>query len=160
MDEIKLVDLSAVKAEKIIELMNNERVGKQLPLLGQAFTADHCQAFLRAKKQLWDDHGFGPRAILINGEFAGWGGLQPEHGDADFALVLHPRFWGWGRKIFNKVKDEAFNHMNFGSITALLPPGRPNSRAITRLGFAEEGQLTLDGETFLKFRLHNPKHHV
>jgi len=39
------------------------------------------------------------------------------------------------------------------SITILLPPSRPNSKAITRFGFIEEGQLTIDDETFVKFRL-------
>jgi len=153
MDEIKFVHLFEVKEEQIIDLMNNEMVGKQLPLLAKNFSAEECRAFLKAKKQLWDEHGFGPWAFLIEGEFAGWGGLQPEHGDADFALVLHPKFWGWGQKIFNKVKDQAFNQMNLKSITILLPPNRPNSKAIKRLGFIDDGQLIVDGEIFMRFRL-------
>ena len=153
MDEIEFVHLFEVKEEQIIALMNNEMVGKQLPLLADGFLAEDCRAFLKAKKQLWDEHGFGPWAFLINGEFAGWGGLQPEHGEADFALVLHPKFWGWGRKIFDRVKDLAFNQMNLNSITVLLPPRRPNSKAITRLGFTDDGHLTVDGELFMRFRL-------
>lgn len=153
MDDIKFVHLSEVKEAQIIDLMNNEMVGKQLPLLSGGFSAEACRAFLKAKQQLWDEHGFGPWAFLINGEFAGWGGLQPEHGDADFALVLHPNFWGWGRKIFNKVKDRAFNQMNLDSITILFPPSRQNSKAIVRLGFAEDGQLSVDGELFMRYRL-------
>jgi len=153
MDEIKFVHLFEVKEEQIIDLMNNKIVGKQLPLLSEGFSSENCRAFLKIKKQLWEEHGFGPWAFLIKGEFAGWGGLQPENGEADFALILHPKFWGWGRKIFNEVKDRAFNQMNLNSITILLPPSRPNSRAITRLGFIDDGQLTIDGELFLRFRL-------
>ncbi len=156
MNEIRLVHLYEVKEEQIIDLMNNEMVGKQLPLLGDCFSVENCRSFLKAKKQLWDEHGFGPWAFLINGDFAGWGGLQPEHGEADFALILHPGFWGWGRKIFNKIKDQAFNQMNINTITILLPPSRPNSRAITRLGFVEDGQLTVGGELFRRFRLTKP----
>jgi ribosomal-protein-alanine N-acetyltransferase len=152
MDEIKLVHLFEVEEEQIIILMNNEIVGKQLPLLAEGFSAENCRVFLKAKQQLWDEHGFGPWAFLIKGEFAGWGGLQPEHGEADFALVLHPKFWGWGRKIFNKVKDQAFNEMNLNSITILLPPSRPNSKAVTRLGFTADGDLTIEGEVFMRFR--------
>ena len=154
MDEIRFVQLCEVDQQQIIDLMNNEMVGKQLPLLANGFSAANCRAFLKAKKQLWDQYGYGPWAFLINGEFAGWGGLQPENGDADFALVLHPRFWGWGRRIFNQIKDQAFNQMQLDSITILLPPSRSNSKAVTRFGFIEEGQLTIDDETFLKFRLH------
>ncbi len=158
MDEIKFVRLSAVTEMQIIELMNNELVGRQMPLLARDFSAADCEKFIQAKQKLWDEYGFGPWAILIKGEFAGWGGLQPEHGDADFALVLHPGYWGWGRKIFNKVKDHAFNQMQFESITILLPPSRPNSRAISRLGFIEDGQLTVDGERFTRFRLLKSPH--
>ncbi|NQV84156.1 MAG: GNAT family N-acetyltransferase [Rhodospirillales bacterium] len=153
MDDLKFVHLFEVKEEQIIDLMNNEMVGRQMPLLTESFSAENCRAFLKAKKQLWDEHGFGPWAFLIKGEFAGWGGLQPEHGEADFALVLHPKFWGWGRKIFNKVKDQAFNQMNLNSITILFPPDRPNSKAITRLGFTDDGQLIVNGELFMRFRL-------
>ena len=101
MEEIRFVHLSEVNQQQIIDLMNNEMVGKQLPLLANGFSTANCRAFLNAKKQLWDQHGYGPWAFLIKDEFAGWGGLQTENGDADFALVLHPRFWGWGRRIFN-----------------------------------------------------------
>jgi hypothetical protein len=35
----------------------------------------------------------GPWAFIVDGKFAGWGGLQPEEGDADLELVLHPDYW-------------------------------------------------------------------
>lgn len=153
MEEIKFVHLFEVEEKQLLDLMNNELVGKHLPLLTNGFSSKNYQDFLKAKKQLWSEHGFGPWAFLINDEFAGWGGLQPEQGEADFALVLHPRFWGYGRKIFSIVKDQAFHHMNLNSITILLPPNRPNSKAITRLGFTNDGQTVINGEKFLKFRL-------
>ncbi|OUR76978.1 GNAT family N-acetyltransferase [Alphaproteobacteria bacterium 46_93_T64] len=153
MDEIKLVSLFEIREEQIIDLMNNEMVGKQLPLLAGGFSVEDCQIFLKAKKQIWNDYGFGPWAFLIEGEFAGWGGLQPEHGEADFALVLHPNFWGWGRKIFEKVKNQAFKEMGLNCITILFPPSRLNSKAITRMGFREDDLLTIDNELFRRFRL-------
>ncbi len=156
MKEVNFVHLSEINEEQIIDLMNNEDVGKQLPLLAGGFSTQACQAFLQAKKKLWDEHGYGPSAILIKDEFAGWGGLQPEHGEADFALVLHPKFWGWGQRIFNEIRMQAFDQMNLNSITVLLPPSRPNSKAIMSLGFFEDGELTVDGELFKRFRLNSP----
>ncbi len=156
MDKIRLIALEQIDKRKIIELMNNKLVGKQLPLLSGGFSADDCDNFLSAKKHLWDTHGYGPWAFLIEEEFAGWGGLQPESGEADFALVLHPNFWGWGRQILNKIKEQAFDLMNLDSFIILLPPSRPNSRAVTRFGFVADGELTISGETFLRFRLYNP----
>ncbi len=156
MDEIEFVHLSEIRREEIIELMNNEMVGKQMPLLAKGFSDEDCTIFLKTKKQLWDDFGYGPWAFLIKGEFAGWGGLQPENGEADFALVLHPKFWGWGKKIFNKIKIWAFNKTDISSITALFPPSRANSKTIIHLGFIEDGELIVDGELFLKFRFNKP----
>jgi len=153
MEDISFVHLDEVKEEDIIKLMNNKLVAKQMPLLGDNFSVEDCRNFLQAKKKLWDEHGFGPWAFLVKGEFAGWGGVQPEHGDADFALVLHPSFWGWGRKIFDKVKNQAFNQMNLTSITILFPPSRTNSKAITRLGFVADGEVAVDGELFMRYRL-------
>ncbi|PCI84640.1 MAG: GNAT family N-acetyltransferase [Hyphomicrobiales bacterium] len=156
MDEIEFVPLSEIDEAAIIELMNNEEVGKLLPLLQGGFSAADCKAFVNAKTQLWVEHDFGPWAFVIEGEFAGWGGIQPEQGEADFALVLHPNFWGWGRKIFNKIRDQAFNEMNRDSMTILFPPTRTNSRAIMRYGFVADGQMEVGGEIFLKFRLNKP----
>lgn len=150
---LDFVPLAEVAAERYVALMNIEAVGRHLPLLNGAFTIDDCRAFLEAKQRMWDEHGFGPWAILIDGEFAGWGGLQPERGEADFALVLHPDFWGWGRRIFHAVKEDAFGRLGLSSITILLPPGRPNLKAVFRLGFVEDGAETIGGAEFKRFRL-------
>lgn len=159
MHEIEFVPLPNVGEGPLIELMNDPAVRKHLPLAAGAFTPDACRAFLRAKQALWDAHGYGPWAFYIHGDFAGWGGLQPEHGDADFALVLSPKFWGWGRRIFRAVVERAFGHMKLPSITALLPPSRLNARVLTRLGFVADGQVLVDGQRFLRFRLDNPAVH-
>ena len=153
MSEIEFVHLHEVEEEKFITLMNHDMVGKLMPLLKNGFSKEDCHNFLKAKKELWDKHGFGPWAFLINGEFAGWGGLQPENEDADFALVLHPDYWGWGFKIFNKIKSMAFDTMNIDSITILFPPSRTNTKAVTRFGFVKDGELDIDGEKFIRLRL-------
>lgn len=157
MDNIKCVSLDQIDKQEIIDLMNNKLVGKQLPLLVGGFSATDCDNFLAAKRALWDEYGFGPWAFLIDNEFAGWGGLQPESGEVDFALILHPKFWGWGRQIFTMVKQHAFDVMNIDSFMILLPPSRPNSKAVTRFGFVEDGELIINGEVFLRFRIYRSK---
>ena len=155
MSNIQLVSLWDVERRKLIDLMNNFQVRAQLPLLTDVFTQASCMAFLEAKQQLWDEHGYGPWAFMINGEFAGWGGLQPESGEADFALVLHPDFWGYGLKIFKLFERVAFDEMNLSSITALFPPSRKNWRALIRFGFIKEQELVFNERTFIRFRLRN-----
>ena len=156
MNEIEFVHLHEVEKDKIIDLMNNREVGLQMPLLSDEFSRKQCDDLIQAKKDMWTQHGYGPWAFLIHGEFAGWGGLQPEQGEVDFALVLHPNYWGWGRKIFLKVRDIAFGKMKFQSITVLFPPSRTNYRAILRFGFVEDSQIIIDDALFRRFRLNNP----
>lgn len=157
MPEIKLVPLWEVDEKLIMELMNDELVGKQLPLLNRPFTLENCVEFVSNKKKLWDEYGFGPWAFFIGEEFAGWGGIQPENGEADFALILHPKFWGWGLKVFNIIKKQAFGEMRRSSITILFPPSRSNWKAVTRLGFTIENEVFLEGNVFVKLRLANPE---
>ena len=153
MSEIQFVHLYEIEEEKFITLMNHEMVGKLMPLLKNVFSKEDYQNFLQAKKELWDTYGFGPLAFIINGEFAGWGGIQPENGEADFALVLHPDYWGWGLRIFKKIKNIAFETMNIDSITILFPPSRTNVKAVTRFGFIKDGELDIAGEKFIRLRL-------
>lgn len=153
---LEFVPLGAVAVERLVELMNLEAVARHLPLLRGGFSIDDCRAFLADKQRLWDEHGYGPWAFLVDGAFAGWGGLQPERGEADFALVLHPDFWGWGRRIFNRVRDDAFGRLRLASITILLPPDRPNLKAVARFCFVEEGRVTIGEARFIRFRLSRP----
>ncbi|PSW03813.1 N-acetyltransferase [Photobacterium rosenbergii] len=155
MSNVQLVSLWDVERQKLIDLMNNVQVRAQLPLLTNVFTQASCTVFLEAKQQLWDEHGYGPWAFMINGEFAGWGGLQPESGEADFALVLHPDYWGYGLKIFKLFERIAFDEMNLSSMTALFPPSRKNWRALIRFGFIKEQELVVNERTFIRFRLRN-----
>ncbi len=136
-NDIRFADLNGIEDEQIIALMNNPLVGKLLPLLGNSFSADDCRTFKAAKKKLWDEFGFGPWAFMIEDNFAGWGGLQPENGDADFALILHPDYWGWGRKIFSKVKHQAFNQMAEDLETSIIAQERGKKELQTAKEIAE-----------------------
>lgn len=152
---IEFVPLEEIDEARLVALMNDARVRKHLPLLAGAFSREDCRAFVAAKRRLWTEHGHGPWAILVHGAFAGWGGVQPEHGEADLALVLDPRFWGWGRRILRAIVARAFDELELGAITALLPPSRANRQAITRLGFVEAGHSMIDGQPFVRYSLAN-----
>ncbi|MCM8526989.1 MAG: GNAT family N-acetyltransferase [Lentisphaeraceae bacterium] len=156
MEHVKLSRLFNVDKTKLIELMNTPQVGVHLPLLSGEFTEYDCNRFLKSKKKIWDKYGYGPHAITINNEFAGWGGFQPEGKDVDFALILHPDFWGWGLKIFKKFRTIAFEEMGLKSISVLLPPSRLNAKAISKLGFQFESKVILDEENFIKYKLTIP----
>ncbi len=105
---------------------------------------------------MWADHGYGPWAFVVDGRFAGWGGLQPESEEDDLALVMHPDFWGIGEAIYRKIIFEGFEKMKFESVIVLLPPSRRRDRVLTRLGFVFEDEVELHGERFLRYRHYAP----
>ena len=151
--QLEFAELASIEPLQVIDLMNNPLVRRQMPLLQGEFGEDEYKAFINAKTKLWDEHGFGPQAFLANGQFAGWGGLQPENGEIDLALVLHPTFWGLGKKIYQMLIHEAFETMKLQSVTVLFPPGRTRIQGFLRLGFQPENEIEINGQTFIKYRL-------
>ena len=141
--------LSDVSTEDIIALNNNPDVLRQMPLGRPDFDESKCKAWVAQKEAQWALNGYGPWAFFVEDEFAGWGGLQHEDGDADLALVLHPDYWGLGRVIFDEIVRRAFQD----SITKLLPPTRTRIKGVLRLGFVHDGDVDIDGTPFARYRL-------
>ncbi len=146
--------LSEIDDTDIVALMNDPRVRRQMPLTNNTFSEADARKFVAAKERLWGEHGYGPWAFVVDGQFAGWGGLQPEQGDADLALVLHPHFWGMGKRIYDEIIRRAFGDIGVESITILFPPSRTRIKGIFRLGFKPDGDVVIGGERFLRYRLH------
>ena len=151
--KIEFKRLSEVALSAIVELMNNQLVRRQMPLTTDNFDEADCKRFITAKEQLWIEHGYGPWAFVIDGQFGGWGGLQPENGEADLALVLHPNYWGAGKRIYNEIVNRAFGEMGFKTLTVLLPPTRKKIKGLFKLGFKVDGELKIGDESFIRYRL-------
>ncbi|WP_430965361.1 GNAT family N-acetyltransferase [Spongiimicrobium sp. 2-473A-2-J] len=150
---IEFKRLTEVTTSDIMELMNNPLVKRQMPLLKDGFDESACDRFVAAKEQLWTEHGYGPWAFIINDRFAGWGGLQPERGEADLALVLHPDFWGTGKVLYKEIIRRAFGELGLDSVTVLFPPTRTRIKGFLRLGFKEDTTLEIGNERFIRYRL-------
>ncbi|HMB63721.1 MAG TPA: GNAT family N-acetyltransferase [Eudoraea sp.] len=154
--KIELKRLTEVKKPELINLMNHPMVRRQMPLLKESFNESACNKFIAAKELLWMDYGYGPWAFFIEGHFAGWGGLQPEDGEADLALVLHPDYWGMGKTIYQHIIKRAFYEMNLESVTILFPPTRIHINGLLKLGFKKESEVMLGRQLFIKYRLKRP----
>jgi len=157
MIQVEFKRLPEVEKSDLIKLHNNPLVRRQMPLFDGVFSEADCEGFVAAKEKLWEEHGYGPWAFYLDGEFAGWGGLQPEGGDADLGLVLHPDFWGQGRTLYDEIIRRAFGEMGFESVTILFPPTRTRVKGILRLGFEPDGEVEIEGERFIRYRLCAPK---
>ncbi len=146
--------LKEIEKSNIIDLMNNALARKQMPLLKGDFSEEDCDAFIASKEGMWNEHGFGPWAFIINDRFAGWGGIQPENGEADLALVLHPDYWGKGKDLYQKIINKAFKELGLNSIQVLFPPTRTRIKGLLRLGFVRDREVQIGNEQFIRFVLH------
>ncbi|ENG4186869.1 GNAT family N-acetyltransferase [Providencia rettgeri] len=150
---IEFRKLSQICTADIIALNTHPLVLKHMPLGNNQFDEAFCRDWVAGKEQHWDQHGYGVWAIMIDEQFAGWGGLQNEAGDADLALVLHPDFWGTGKCLVERMINKAFTSLNVDSVTIHLPLTRLKLSAILRYGFVEEALVDFDGVPFKRFRL-------
>lgn len=148
--------LSEINQAEIIALNTNPLVRRQMPLSNDDFGEAECRVWVAGKERQWEQYGYGPWAFIVDGKFAGWGGLQYEQGDADLGLVLHPDFWGMGKIIYDEIIRRAFGEMELASVTILLPPTRTRVKGIRRLGFQLDGEVEIDGERFIRYRLFAP----
>jgi [ribosomal protein S5]-alanine N-acetyltransferase len=154
---IRFTRLAEVDQTGLIELMNHPLVRRHMPLARGGFGPAECDKFVAAKERHWEEHGYGPWAFVIDGEFAGWGGIQSEGGEADVGLVLHPAHWGSGKALYERIIDFAFSELGFSSVIALLPPSRTRVSGVLKLGFRPDGEMTIAGERFIRYRLIAPR---
>ena len=154
--DIEFKQLTEVAQQDIIDLMNSGLVRRQMPLLKVEFTRADCERFVASKSKMWAEHGYGVWAFVVEGRFAGWGGVQPDEGEADLALVLHPDFWGIGKTLYPMIIEKAFGELGLASVVVLFPPTRTRVQGLLRLGFKEETRLQVGDETFIRYRLQKP----
>ncbi|MDO3388230.1 GNAT family N-acetyltransferase [Gilvimarinus sp. SDUM040013] len=150
---IRYQPLSSIPLSFYIELHGNPQVLRHLPLAPGGFDELACQRWLAAKEQLWVSAGYAPQAVIVDGEFAGWAGLQPELGEAALAIVLTPKHWGIGLAVARQLLDRAFTALKLSSVCVLLPPSRTRVGALQRFGFELLGDVDYDGSVFKHYRL-------
>ncbi|HYG80505.1 MAG TPA: GNAT family N-acetyltransferase [Pyrinomonadaceae bacterium] len=148
--------LSEVDRSAIIGLMNDPLARRHMPLARGDFGPAECDEFVTAKEILWEEHGYGPWAFVADGEFVGWGGLQPEGSEMDLALVLHPKHWGLGKTLYKEIVSLAFGRLGFMSVTVLLPLTRTRVSGVLTLGFKPDGEVEISGERCIRYRLNAP----
>jgi ribosomal-protein-alanine N-acetyltransferase len=154
LSNIEFKPLEKIDKDAIINLMNHPKIRHHMPLLTGHFDNSKYDAFIHSKQKIWNEHGYGPWAFILDGNFIGWGGLQPIDQDIEIALVLHPDYWGYGKKIYQKIINQAFNKLKLESVIILLPPSRTRIKAIRRLGFDLDGEYKFSGEKYIRYRLY------
>jgi len=151
-EQLGFVRLSEVPLAQVVSLLNEPRNTRHMPLSGQ-FTEATAAEWVAAKDAQWERYGYGPWAVLWDGEFAGWGGFQREDNGADYALVLRPEHWGHGADITRAALDRGFRDLGLDSVIIALPFSRSPVRVVARFGFVPDGEVAYGGSRFRQFRL-------
>ena len=151
--KFRFTQLREIAVDEILALHRDAKVLRHLPLATGTFDAEACGRWLADKEAQWDRHGHGPWAIMVDGHFAGWGGLQREGDDADLALVMSPHYWGLGLPICREILRIGFEELGVESVTARLPASRTRTAGLGRMGFRRDGEVSIDGVRFIRFRL-------
>jgi [ribosomal protein S5]-alanine N-acetyltransferase len=149
---IGFVRLTEVPLAAVLALLNEPRNARHMPLAGE-FTEESAAEWVAAKDGQWDTNGYGPWAVLLNSEPAGWGGFQREENGADFALVLLPQYWGHGAEITRAALDRGFGELGLDEVIIALPYTRNPARVVARFGFTPDGEVTYGGARFRQYRL-------
>lgn len=149
---VDFVRLAAVPLAAVVDVVNEPRNARHMPLSG-TFTEESAAEWVRAKDSQWEINGYGPWAVLLDNEFAGWGGFQREENGADFALVLSPRYWGHGAAITRAAFDRGFDELDLDEVLIALPYTRNPDQVVARWGFLPDGEVTYDGVPFRQYRL-------
>lgn len=89
--EVEFRRLTEVSLTAVMTLLNEPRNVRHMPLAGRF---DHPQTaeWIQSKDAQWEDNGYGPWAVFLDGEFVGWGGYQREDVGPEFGVVLSPPF--------------------------------------------------------------------
>lgn len=132
-------------------------MAEHMPLLVGDWNDEKTEAFLAAKEAYWQQDDLGHWAILIDGQYAGWGGFQLEGDEWDFGLVLRRHFFGAGLAISARALEFARSNPAIPSVTFLLPLSRRNLGALQKAGAKEIGLVDYAGVQFRKFRLETKK---
>lgn len=149
---LELVRLTTVPIAAVVELLNEPRNTRHMPL-SDRFSEETAAAWVAAKDAQWNQHGYGPWAVRVAGDFAGWAGFQHEENGADYALVLLPRYWGCGAAITRAALDRGFGELGFDSVIIALPLTRNPGRVVARFGFVPDGEVSYGGAGFRQYRL-------
>lgn len=152
MPSIEFGRLIDVPIETIIMLLNEPRNARHMPLAAE-FSRDQAIEWARQKNDQWDQYGYGPWAVFVDGIFAGWGGFQREESGADFALVLLPGYWGHGLQISVAAMDRGFEELGLDEVIIALPYSRNPTEAVSRLGFTLDGEVVYGEARFRQYRL-------
>lgn len=131
MSEIKFLFFNQVNPEEFLAIVNEESL--RIHLIDHPyFNAASLQAWMENKIRVDAIQGCRIRAVNIDGELAGWCGIQPDDNGFELAIVISKKFWGFGIPIFKMLICWA-NELGHKEILFHLLDSRPEYKALNKM---------------------------
>jgi hypothetical protein len=113
------------------------------------FDLDSIRVWMADKMKINQLEGCCVQAVLIDGELAGWCGIQPDEDCFELAIVISQRFWEAGLSIFKTLMSwaSAFGHEE---VLFHLLATRREYKSIAELA-TKVHQTALSGHTFTTY---------
>ncbi|WP_096086803.1 GNAT family N-acetyltransferase [Agaribacterium haliotis] len=102
MSNIEYLNFNCVDAAAFTDVLNEESLRTHL-IEHPRFDAASAKQWINEKSKKDKLPGCRLRVLVIDGELAGWCGIQPDEQGFELAIVVSKRFWGAGLPIFKTL---------------------------------------------------------
>lgn len=102
MIDISYVNLNEINPDDLIPVLNNQKIREHL-IDHELFNADSVKAWIKAKEEVDSTRGCRVRAIIYQGQLAGWCGIQLEGDNHEIAIIIDNKYWGLGKAVFHDM---------------------------------------------------------
>ena len=99
MSNIRYINLTEVEPELLLPILNKPSTRTHL-MPHDEFGLASVTSWVDSKSEVDAQKGCRVRAILVEGNLAGWCGIQLEQGKYELAIVLEDNYWGIGKNVF------------------------------------------------------------
>ena len=151
---LRLAPLDAAPIDFLLDLFNDARVRKHMPLAGGLVDVEWVHAWIAGKQRQWPDATRGPWSVW-HGDFCiGWAGVQPNDATTnELAIVLAPAFWGHGTDVARIVMERWNELGDPRPVLIFLPLSRGVDALARRYNWQRLPDTVVDDVTFATFQL-------
>lgn len=154
MSDIEYLGFDALEPKAFLALLNRAKVRRHL-VKHQQFDEPAAAEWVAQKLSIDSMPGCRLRVVSLDGELAGWCGIQPDADGFELAVVLDEGYWGIGLKVYKTMMSwaQAFGH-DFVNIHLLS--SRPEYRFLQKMA-ASVTRSEWQGEAFVSYRIAVPQ---
>lgn len=130
MSRISYVSFSEVEAAAFLPLLNAGSTREHL-VEHEVFEVGSVRAWMEGKIAVDGEEGSRVRAVLVDGDLAGWCAIQGSEAGPELAVVLQDGFWGVGPRVFRELMGWA-RELGHAVVVIHLLETRPEYRFLVK----------------------------